>query len=127
MPRVLTTAEIERLRESGTEFHSQTEKRQVTLDGIDALVEQLQAIAQASQAIAQKRHDELVRAIESLKKLDRGVDFTAAIESLKTAIARPQERVAYVHEIERNQRDGLIKKITSVPEPHASTSSKLKH
>ena len=120
MPRVLTTAEIERLRESGTEFHSQTEKRQVTLDGIDALVEQLQAIARASQAIAQKRHDELVRAVESLKKLDRGVDLIPVIESLKAAIPKPVERVAYTHEVERNQRDGLITRIRSTPDSTAS-------
>ena len=112
MPRVLTTAQLEVLRESGAEIISEPEKREVTLSGLEAVVDQLRAIAEASHEIAKKRHDELVRAIEKLAESDKGPDIGPAIESLRSAVTQP--RVAYTHKIERDMR-GQIESIASTP------------
>jgi len=112
--KVWTKQELEDLREEGAEITVEVPKRDVTLNGLELVVDELKKISEANQLIAQKRHDDIVEAINNLASAS-GTDMMPLVEALKTAM-QPPEKVSYTHEIERNaNRGGVITKIISTP------------
>lgn len=108
--KVWTKEELELLREEGAEIDVETPKRDVVIQGLELVVAELKAISEASQQIAQKRHDDLVEAVNRLA-MSHGpdIDLTPLVEAMKEP-----EKVSYRHEVERNNR-GFISEIRSIP------------
>jgi CHASE3 domain sensor protein len=112
--KVWTNEELEELRMEGAEIEVETPRRNVSLEGMDLVVSELKKISEANQLIAQKRHDDLVAAVNRLAD-GSGIDLMPLIDAMRTAM-QPPEKVSYTHEIERNaSRGGMITKIISTP------------
>ena len=115
MAKVLTTAQIEALKDQGAEIVSETEIRSVTLDEI--VVEQFRRIADANAELAKKQDTEIVGAINELTRVSAGSrePLGHVIEALREAVQSGFVRLGYTHTVERNSR-GLITRIKSTPD-----------
>jgi len=126
VPRILNEKARTALKAQGARFESIPESREIvglsdiisalrerSIPGMEQIVQQLSAIAEAHRELGAKRHEELVRAIEGLSKLGETQDINPAIQALTEAVTR--KPVPYRHTINRNQRDGLAESIDSMP------------
>ena len=119
-PKTMRLAELNRLTEKGAQVSR--EPREVVLDGLSAIVEQLEAIAShnadglqkamvgLTTVIAQKNDSGLREAIDELTNVIAAKDMKAGAMDLTPLIAalKPREPVNYRFEMIRNQRGDLM-------------------
>lgn len=108
MPDVISMDDLRALAAGGAKVNR--EPREVVVGGLDSIIVQLKAIAE-------KRDNEMLRAIEGLAAAmsEKGEDREETdLAPLIAAIATPKCRPTYHFKIERNDR-GLISAVTATP------------
>lgn len=111
-PKILSAAQIAKLKDSGVDVKEHAKLVKGELD-VPALVAALEKMAAAQQELANKQHQQMIKAIEALtrsisyKEVGKGTDLSeliAAVSALKQEAVVMHEPVDYLMTAERDQR-----------------------
>jgi hypothetical protein len=124
MVKILSATDLALLREGGASVSH--EKREVSVDGLSLLVEQMRRVAEANETIARKRNDDLLAAVTRLTEViqakeSKDVDLKPLVEAVgglkQTVEVQPHGPVTYRLDVERDQRQ-LLTSATFTPVKH---------
>lgn len=119
MAKTITPEEVARLKREGAEILR--EKREVSVDGFGALAQAFTRIAEANEAMAAKRNDDVLEAINRLSKTieenaprtyDLRPELRELIETQRALLIR-DSAPEYRFQIKRNSRHFMTEVIAS--------------
>jgi len=120
-PKVMSAAGIAKLRSEGTPMERET--RKVEVQGIGAVVAEFKRMADSMDAIAKKRNDDLMGAIDKLttaisRKELRPIDLGPLVQAVaglkQEVIVQQPKKVPYDFDMIRDNR-GLISTVRATP------------